>query len=223
MLMVNGIEYAYEKEKMVVYTPRHLDNLGKLKGIDDKLISEMKVVSEVLPFRVNNYVIDQLINWNNVPNDPIFQLTFPQKGMLKDIYFELVAKSIKECWSKEQHKELIRNIRLELNPHPAGQLEKNIPTLNGREVQGIQHKYNNTVLFFPSSGQTCHSYCTFCFRWAQFIGDADLKMAAKESDQLQQYLRSHPEVTDVLITGGDPMVMKTKKFRVYIEPLLSEE
>jgi len=223
MLMVNDIEYEYEKEKMVVYTPRDLDNLGKLKGIDDKLIFEMKVVSEVLPFRVNNYVIDQLINWNNVPNDPIFQLTFPQKGMLKDIYFELVAKSITECWSKEQHKELIRNIRLELNPHPAGQLEKNIPTLNGREVQGIQHKYNNTVLFFPSSGQTCHSYCTFCFRWAQFIGDADLKMAAKESDQLQQYLRSHPEVTDVLITGGDPMVMKTKKFRVYIEPLLSEE
>lgn len=124
MLMVNDIEYEYEKEKMVVYTPRDLDNLGKLKGIDDKLIFEMKVVSEVLPFRVNNYVIDQLINWNNVPNDPIFQLTFPQKGMLKDIYFELVAKSITECWSKEQHKELIRNIRLELNPHPAGQLEK---------------------------------------------------------------------------------------------------
>lgn len=48
-------------------------------------------------------------------------------------------------------------------------------------------------------------------------------MAAKESDQLQHYLRSHPEVTDVLITGGDPKVMKTKKFRVYIEPLLSEE
>lgn len=64
---------------MVVYTLRDLDNLVKLKGIDDTLIFEMKVVSEVLPFRVNNYVIDQLINWNNVPNDPIFQLTFPQK------------------------------------------------------------------------------------------------------------------------------------------------
>lgn len=64
---------------MVVYTLRDLDNLVKLKGINDTLIFEMKAVSEVLPFRVNNYVIDQLINWNNVPNDPIFQLTFPQK------------------------------------------------------------------------------------------------------------------------------------------------
>ena len=32
--------------------------------------------------RANNYVVDQLIDWTNVPNDPIFQLTFPQPGML---------------------------------------------------------------------------------------------------------------------------------------------
>lgn len=213
----------YEKEKLTVYTAKDLDKLGESKEIDKSLIFEMKVVSEVLPFRVNTYVINNLIKWDNVPDDPIFKLTFPQKGMLKDIYYDKVAQSLKESWSKEDHKELIKNIRFELNPHPAGQLEKNIPTLNEQELQGIQHKYTNTVLFFPSSGQTCHSYCTFCFRWAQFIGDADLKMAAKESDKLQQYLLHHPEVTDVLVTGGDPMVMKTKKLRTYLEPLLSEE
>jgi L-lysine 2,3-aminomutase len=79
MLMRKDVEHEYEKEKMVVYTSRDLDNLGQLKGIDEKLIFEMKVVSEVLPFRVNNYVIDQLINWNNVPNDPIFSLLFLKK------------------------------------------------------------------------------------------------------------------------------------------------
>jgi len=221
--MLKTESFINKHEKLVIYTSRDLDKLAELKGIDDKLIFEMKVVSEVLPFRVNTYVINQLINWDNVPNDPIFQLTFPQKGMLKDIYFDQVAKSITESWTNDQHKELIRNIRSELNPHPAGQLEKNIPTLNNQILEGIQHKYTNTVLFFPSAGQTCHSYCTFCFRWAQFIGDSDLKMAAKESDKLQQYLRSHPEVTDVLVTGGDPMVMKTKKLRAYIEPLLSKE
>ncbi len=40
----------------------------------------MKAVSAVLPFRVNNYVIQDLIDWNNIPDDPIYQLTFPQPG-----------------------------------------------------------------------------------------------------------------------------------------------
>ena len=39
-------------------------------------------VSKVLPFRTNRYVMRELIDWNNLPNDHIFQLVFPQKGML---------------------------------------------------------------------------------------------------------------------------------------------
>jgi KamA family protein len=95
--------------------------------------------------------------------------------------------------------------------------------VNGAPVNGIQHKYDQTVLFFPSSGQVCHSYCTFCFRWAQFVGDQSLKIAARESGQLGDYLREHREVTDLLITGGDPMVMKSKNLRAYLEPLLRPE
>jgi KamA family protein len=79
------------------------------------------------------------------------------------------------------------------------------------------------VLFFPSQGQVCHSYCTFCFRWAQFIGDNDLKIATKEAGQLKKYIQAHPEISDVLITGGDPLVMKTKNLRAHIEPLLELE
>ena len=37
----------------------------------------MRAVASVLPFRTNNYVVDNLIDWNNIPDDPIFQLTFP--------------------------------------------------------------------------------------------------------------------------------------------------
>jgi KamA family protein len=66
----------------------------------------------------------------------------------------------------------------------------------------------------------CHSYCSFCFRWAQFVGDKALKFASKEADQLHEYLRQHKEVSDLLITGGDPMVMKTKHMESYLNPLL---
>ncbi|HEY8452772.1 MAG TPA: lysine 2,3-aminomutase, partial [Natronosporangium sp.] len=86
-----------------------------------------------------------------------------------------------------------------------------------------QHKYPETVLFFPKQGQTCHAYCTYCFRWAQFVGDADLKFASDDIDQLVAYLRQHPEVTSVLITGGDAMIMGEPVIRRYIEPLLGLE
>ena len=85
---------------------------------------------------------------------------------------------------------------------------------------GCQHKYRETVLFFPVQGQTCHAYCTYCFRWPQFVGDKDLRFAARNTDALVQYLSEHDEVTDVLITGGDPMVMSSALLRKTIEPLL---
>jgi L-lysine 2,3-aminomutase len=50
-----------------------------------------------------------------------------------------------------------------------------------------------------------------------------MKFAAKEADRMVDYLKQHPEVNSVLFTGGDPMVMKTKVFRRYVEPLLEAE
>jgi KamA family protein len=109
---------------------------------------------------------------------------------------------------------------MRLNPHPAGQLSLNVPRVDGRALPGMQHKYRETVLFFPTQGQTCHAYCTYCFRWAQFAGIESLKLANNEPELLRRYVEQHPEVTNVLITGGDPMVMKADVLRRYVEPLL---
>ena len=95
--------------------------------------------------------------------------------------------------------------------------------LDGQPLAGLQHKYRETLLFFPAPGQTCHAYCTYCFRWAQFVGLQDIKFQATETDDLLDYLRAHPDITDVLFTGGDPMIMRTKMLRRYIEPLLTPE
>ena len=96
-----------------------------------------------------------------------------------------------------------------------------MPTLaNGEQLPGMQHKYDDTCLIFPSQGQTCHAYCTYCFRWAQFVGMEKLKFAQREADGFHQYLREHEEISDVLLTGGDPMIMGTRILRQYIEPLL---
>jgi KamA family protein len=130
---------------------------------------------------------------------------------------------LRQNGSDDEIKAEARRIQLSLNPHPAGQVELNVPRLDDEPLPGMQHKYRETVLFFPSSGQTCHSYCTYCFRWPQFVGLDELKFAAREADALADYLKEHPEVNSVLFTGGDPMVMKTRVLRRYIEPLLARE
>ena len=205
-----------------VFTARQLDKIEQLQRLDDDARFAMRVVANVLPFRVNEYVIEDLIDWDKVPEDPIYQLTFPQKDMLAPEHFDKVAEAMRGG-DKEEIDAAVADVREALNPHPAGQMEHNIPEVDGEKIDGIQHKYNETVLFFPSQGQVCHSYCTFCFRWAQFIGDNDLKIATKEAGQLKRYVQAHPEITDILITGGDPLVMKTKNLRAHIEPLLELE
>ncbi|HEB98981.1 MAG TPA: lysine 2,3-aminomutase, partial [Thiotrichales bacterium] len=153
-----------------VYTERQFDQIEALQRLPEERRFAMRVVAQVLPFRVNQYVIDELIDWDAVPEDPIFQLTFPQQGMLGEADFSRMADAMRAGKSRDELRTLAREIRAGLNPHPAGQLQLNVPRLDGEPLPGMQHKYRETVLFFPSQGQVCHSYCTFCFRWAQFVG-----------------------------------------------------
>jgi KamA family protein len=182
---------------------------------------EMEVVGNVLPFKTNNYVVEQLIDWDNVPNDPMYVLTFPQKGMLNPEHYDKMASTLRSGADKKEIARVANDIRLQLNPHPAGQMELNVPQLkDGTKLYGMQHKYDETCLFFPSQSQTCHAYCTFCFRWPQFVGMDEMKFAMREGEQLVQYLKEHPEISDVLFTGGDPMIMKASMFSVYTDALL---
>ncbi|EHQ51683.1 L-lysine 2,3-aminomutase [Ectothiorhodospira sp. PHS-1] len=206
-----------------VYTERTLEQIPAVARLSEAQRFEMKVVASVLPFRVNEYIIDELIDWDQVPDDPIYQLTFPQREMLEPAAYERMAELHRRGAERAEIAALAQTLRQDLNPHPAGQMEMNRPMLDGRPLEGLQHKYKETVLFFPTQGQTCHAYCTFCFRWAQFVGDKELRIASSQSDDLLGYLRAHPEVTDLLVTGGDPMVMKTKYLAQYLEPLMAPE
>jgi len=203
-----------------VYTRKHIDTIPELQRLshEDRMI--MKAVSAVLPFRVNNHVVEDLIDWDDVPGDPIYQLTFPQRGMLDESDVLTMLDLVRSDAPDAEVRAAARKIQLRMNPHPAGQVELNVPSLDGEPVSGLQHKYRQTVLFFPSAGQTCHAYCTYCFRWAQFVGLDDMKFASREVQGLVEYLKAHKEVTSVLFTGGDPMIMRTALIRRYVEPLL---
>ena len=224
MTLQESVWSETESPSLKSYTLTNFRQLPQIQKLSEETRFEMEVVGNVLPFKTNNYVVEQLIDWNNIPNDPMYVLTFPQRGMLKPKHFDLMAEKIKNNADKKEIADTANEIRLQLNPHPAGQLELNVPALqDGTKLYGMQHKYHETCLFFPSQSQTCHAYCSFCFRWPQFVGMDDMKFAMKEGEQLVQYLKEHPEISDVLFTGGDPMIMKAKMFRNYANALIEAD
>jgi KamA family protein len=209
-----------QPRKLGAYLRRDIDSLPRLAALPASERQMMKAVSAVLPFRVNSYVIDELIDWGRVPDDPIYRLTFPHRDMLSSADYETMERLVSQGAPDAVVEAAARTIQRRLNPHPAGQVDYNVPRLDGLPLAGLQHKYRETVLFFPQQGQTCHAYCSYCFRWPQFTKLDDLKFASSEVDDLVRYIRANPEVTSVLLTGGDPLVMRTRVLRRYIEPLL---
>ncbi|MBF6629045.1 MAG: lysine 2,3-aminomutase [Proteiniphilum sp.] len=210
-----------ETKKYRNFILRNYNDLPQLSALSEEDREAIRVVGQVLPFKSNNYVVEELIDWSNVPNDPIFTLTFPRKEMLSKKHYSAVKRLLDEN-DEAGLKKKVFDIRMKLNPNPAGQ-EHNVPTIDGIKLHGMQHKYRETVLFFPSQGQTCHAYCTFCFRWPQFSGMNELKFAMKEADLLHRYLKKHTKVTDVLFTGGDPLTARANIMSAYIEPLLTKD
>ncbi|MFF2721910.1 KamA family radical SAM protein [Streptomyces sp. NPDC058011] len=188
------------------------------RGVGPQVVEDVHAVGSVLPFRVNDHVLEHLIDWDDIPGDPMYQLLFPQPGML-DATDLATMRQLSRDGSTGIGKAAAA-VRARMNPHPGGQLELNRPRVHDEVLSGLQHKYAETVLYFPRNGQTCHAYCTYCFRWAQFVGDSELRMGASDPHELRSYLLGHPEVRNVLVTGGDPLIMSTAVLRRHVEPLL---
>lgn len=86
-------------------------------------------------------------------------------------------------------------------------------------VKGCQHKYKTTALLLVS--EVCGSYCRFCFRKRLFR--EDVKEAMPDVQEGLDYIAIHPEINNVLLTGGDPLILATKKLSQLLESLRSME
>ncbi|GFR37047.1 KamA family radical SAM protein [Insulibacter thermoxylanivorax] len=82
-------------------------------------------------------------------------------------------------------------------------------------VPGCQHKYRTTALLIVS--EVCGSYCRYCFRKRLFR--KDVKEAMADVTPGIEYIKQHPEINNVLLTGGDSLILATKKLRMIIEAL----
>jgi KamA family protein len=204
------------------YGRRSLYRLAGRVGLAPELLREAEVVSVVLPFRVSGHVVEELIDWADPAADPIYALTFPRRGMLDPEDYAAVEAAIDRGASTIELEHLAAGIRARLNPDPSGQHELNVPSVGGEPLPGVQHKYPDTLLYFPAEGQTCHAYCSYCFRWPQFV-EGQRRFSTRQADDVADYVRGRPEITDVLVTGGDPLIMRTSVLRRHLEPFLAPD
>lgn len=72
---------------------------------------------------------------------------------------------------------------------------------------GLQHKYRETALLLVSD--LCGGLCRYCFRKRLFIEDA--REVNRDISGGLAYIRDHPEITNVLLTGGDPLILDTRR------------
>lgn len=84
-------------------------------------------------------------------------------------------------------------------------------------VPGCQHKYRTTALLIVS--EVCGAYCRYCFRKRLFRND--VKEAVSNVEPGLAYIEEHPEINNVLLTGGDSLILGTPKLRTIFERLRS--
>ncbi len=82
-------------------------------------------------------------------------------------------------------------------------------------VPGCQHKYGTTALLIVS--EVCGAYCRYCFRRRLFRND--VHEALSDVEPGLQYIEQHPEINNVLLTGGDSLILGTSKIRMILERL----
>ena len=83
------------------------------------------------------------------------------------------------------------------------------------KVPGLEHKYDSVGLLLVND--VCGGYCRFCFRKRLFMNDND--EVVKDISRGLEYIRRHEEITNILLSGGDPLILSTTKLRKIIRNL----
>jgi lysine 2,3-aminomutase len=76
-------------------------------------------------------------------------------------------------------------------------------------VEGIVHRYPDRVLLKIVS--VCPVYCRFCFRREMVGPDKDGNLTPAELETALAYVRTHPEIREVILTGGDPFMLSARR------------
>ena len=98
----------------------------------------------------------------------------------------------------------------------ADELADPIGDERARRSKGIVHRYPDRVLLKPL--HVCPVYCRFCFR-REKVGPGGEALSADELDAALAYIRARPEIWEVILTGGDPLMLSPRRLAELIAAL----
>jgi len=124
-------------------------------------------------------------------------------------YRELIAKS-------EYYEQLQRIVEPSLQEFEISGMLDTSGEHDNTVVPGLQHKYAQTGLMLVTD--RCASYCRYCFRKRLVGKDSD--EVAPDFAEIAGYISRHPEMTNVLLSGGDPFILSTSKLEKIMDHLL---
>ncbi len=87
-------------------------------------------------------------------------------------------------------------------------------------VEGIVHRYPDRVLLMAT--HTCATYCRFCFR-RESVGQGDGTLSAGALDAAIAYIAAHPAIWEVILTGGDPLILSPRRLAAIMDRLAGIE
>lgn len=83
-------------------------------------------------------------------------------------------------------------------------------------LKALVHRHLNRVLLKPT--MVCAVYCRFCFR-REMVGPNGDSVTQSDVNQAIEYIEQHTEITEVILTGGDPLVLSPKKLQELMQRL----
>lgn len=199
---------------------REIESILAQRGIRLEGRDERELFIEVYRFKATAHVLNA-INWRRFQTDSLYQMVFPQQGMMRP---EVIAKYAAAATPDERSR-IANEYKEQTSPHDGCQL-LNKPWIErdngGLDIlEGSQHKYPQVALVFDKTTQDCFAFCTYCFRHAQLRQDDDM-FIQHDVAQVHEYLRHHPEITDLLITGGDAGYMSADRLAQYVNPIVDD-
>src|SRR5689334_8808884 len=84
-------------------------------------------------------------------------------------------------------------------------------------VPGLTHRYPDRALLVTT--HVCTMYCRFCTRKRATMVRGGWDAVSRDDERMVEYVRDHPEIRDVIVSGGDPLTLPPAKLRFFVESL----